>query len=112
MSLQGLNCLLYMQPPSRQNCRKRNVEEYIFDYMASHIECRFNKISLLQCYVLAILPAGLTIIGGFRDSQHSRAKTQIGKISTEIGIIFTDIGEIGIIRYNDVYTKYLGSAPA
>ena len=43
---------------SRQNCRKSNVEECIFDYMASHIECRFNKISLLQCYFLAILPAG------------------------------------------------------
>ena len=27
-------------------------------YMALHIECRFNKNSLLQCYFLAILPAG------------------------------------------------------
>ena len=27
--------------------------------MASHIECRFNKNPLLQCYFLAILPAGL-----------------------------------------------------
>ena len=26
--------------------------------MASHIECRFNKNSLPQCYFLAILPAG------------------------------------------------------
>ena len=34
------------------------MEECIFDYMASHIECRFNKNSLLQCYFLAILPAG------------------------------------------------------
>ena len=46
--------------PSRQNCRKSNVEECIFHYMASHIECRFNKNSFLQCYFLAILPAGYT----------------------------------------------------
>ena len=41
--------------PSRQICRKSNVEECILDYMASHIESRFNKNSLLQCYFLAIL---------------------------------------------------------
>ena len=34
------------------------MEECIFDYMALHIECRFNKNSLLQCYFLAILPTG------------------------------------------------------
>ena len=45
--------------PSRQNCRKSSVEESIFDNMASHIECWFNKNSLLQCYFLAILPAGM-----------------------------------------------------
>ena len=44
--------------PSWQNYRKNRVVECIFDYMALHIECRFNKISLLQCYFLAILPAG------------------------------------------------------
>ena len=44
--------------PSRQNCRKSKAEECIFYYMASHIECQFNKSSLLQCYFLAILPAG------------------------------------------------------
>ena len=44
--------------PARQICRKSIVEECIFDYMALHIECRFNKNSLLQCYFLAILPAG------------------------------------------------------
>ena len=44
--------------PSRQNCRKSSVEECIFGYMALHIECRFNKNSLLRCYFLAILPAG------------------------------------------------------
>ena len=27
--------------------------------MALHIECRFNKNSLLQCYFLAFLPAGI-----------------------------------------------------
>ena len=42
-----------------QNCWKSSVEEGIFDYMASNIECRFNKNSLLQCYILAISPAGL-----------------------------------------------------
>ena len=42
----------------RQNCRKSNVDECIFYYMASHIECPFNKNALLQCYFLAILPAG------------------------------------------------------
>ena len=29
--------------------------------MALHIECRFNKNSLLQCYFLVILPAGYVI---------------------------------------------------
>ena len=48
--------ILYV--PSRQNCRKSNVEECIFYYMALDIECWFNKNSLLQCYFLAILPAG------------------------------------------------------
>ena len=43
--------------PSRQDCRKISVEECIFVYMALHIECRFNKNSLLQCYFLAILQA-------------------------------------------------------
>ena len=33
--------------PSRQICRKSSVEECIFDFKASHIECRFNKNSLL-----------------------------------------------------------------
>ena len=42
--------------PNRQNCRKGNVEECIFDYMALHIKCRFNKNSLLQSYFLASLP--------------------------------------------------------
>ena len=28
---------------SRQNCKKSNVKKCIFDYMASHIECRFKK---------------------------------------------------------------------
>ena len=48
--------------PSRQIFRKSSVDECIFDYMALHIECRFNKISLLQCYFLAILPAGLVLL--------------------------------------------------
>ena len=37
------------------------MEECIFDYMASRIECRFNKNSLLQCYSLATLPAGIYV---------------------------------------------------
>ena len=45
--------------PSRQSCRKGSVEECIFEYIALHIECRFNKNSLCHCYFLVILPAGL-----------------------------------------------------
>ena len=48
--------------PSRQNCGKSSAEECIFDYMASHIEYLFNKNSLLQCYFLAILPAGILFL--------------------------------------------------
>ena len=70
---QGLPCLLIffwhliilikllynlMPKPSRHSCRKSSVEKCIFDYMTLHIECRFNKNSLLQCYFLAIFPAG------------------------------------------------------
>ena len=43
----------------RQNSRKSSAEEFIFDYIALHIECQFNKNSLLQCYFLTLLPAGL-----------------------------------------------------
>ena len=43
--------------PKRQNGRKSSVEECIFDYMASHFECQFNKNSLLQYGFLGILPA-------------------------------------------------------
>ena len=38
------------------------MEECILDYMALYIECRINKNSLLQCYFLAILPAGTFIM--------------------------------------------------
>ena len=53
-------CYLCVHELSRLNPdgRKSNVEECIFDYMASHIECRSSKNSLLQCYFLVILPAG------------------------------------------------------
>ena len=47
--------------PSRQNCGKSSGEECILDYMALHIECRFNKKSLLQCYFLVFLPAGSNV---------------------------------------------------
>ena len=33
--------------PAVKIADKTNVEECIFGYMASHIECRFNKNSLL-----------------------------------------------------------------
>ena len=38
--------------------------------MASYIECRFNENSLLQCYFLAILPAGSVkkYLGSRRDA--------------------------------------------
>ena len=49
---------IYPQPAK---LRKKNVEECIFDYMASHIKCLFSINSLLQCYFLAILPAGSEI---------------------------------------------------
>ena len=42
--------------------RKSGVKECIFVYMASHIECRFNKNALLRCHFLAILPAGLQLV--------------------------------------------------
>ena len=35
--------------------QKSSVEECIFDYMASHIECRFNKNTLLQGYFFSVL---------------------------------------------------------
>ena len=49
----------YSQPAKLQ---KSNVEGCIFDYITSHIECRFDKNSLLQCYFLTILPAGLYLL--------------------------------------------------
>ena len=48
----------HSQPAKLQ---KTSVEECIFDYMTSHIKCKLNKNSLLQCYFLAILPAGLLV---------------------------------------------------
>ena len=51
-------CISFCFITSRQIYRKSSAEECIFDYMVSRFECRFNKNSLLQCYFLAILPAG------------------------------------------------------
>ena len=59
-SFSMLYCIAYMHP-SRQNSGKSNVKECIFAYMASHIDCRFNKNSLLQCYFLPIFPAGICL---------------------------------------------------
>ena len=39
--------LVFASSPNLQNNRKSNAEECIFDYIASHIEGRFNKNSLL-----------------------------------------------------------------
>ena len=50
--------------------QKNNVLESIFGYMASHIECRFNRNSLLQYYFLAILLAGLHIVSAFLCMHH------------------------------------------
>ena len=36
--------------PKWQNCRRSSVEECIFDYMALHIKCKFNKNSLHRSY--------------------------------------------------------------
>ena len=46
-----------------------SVEECIFDYMASDIECRFNENFLLQCYFLAILPAGFAATSGYASAK-------------------------------------------
>ena len=56
-----------------------NVEECIFDYMASHIECRFNKNSLIQCYFLGILPAGYWLKSLVRRFFHALATPCIEK---------------------------------
>ena len=40
--------------PSRQICRKSSVEECIFDYMAFHIECRFNTINWKKVLLLTV----------------------------------------------------------
>ena len=54
--------LVSLQP---LRARKGTVEECILDDMALHIDCQFNKNSLLQCYFLRFLPAGL-IARGYR----------------------------------------------
>ena len=36
---------------------ENSMVECIFDYIGLHIDCRFNKNSLLRCYFLEILPA-------------------------------------------------------
>ena len=56
------------------------MEECIFDYMASHIECRFNKNSL-QCYLLAILPAGLSQYDLSQDSKGKQAEKPVLNLS-------------------------------
>ena len=43
-----------------KNNSKNNVEEYIFGYIALHIECWFNNNSLLQSYFLTFLSIGST----------------------------------------------------
>ena len=56
--------------------------------MASHIECRFNKISLLQCYFIAILRAGYIIFdeefSNFTGDLISVSSTKIGSVTPVI----------------------------
>ena len=49
----------FYQIISRQNYWKECAEECIFDYIALHFECQFNKNSLLQGYFLEFLLAGM-----------------------------------------------------
>ena len=61
-----LQCRVFKLPDinSKQSCRpnptgkSRSVVECIFVHIAFHIECRFNKYSLLRSYLLGYLPAG------------------------------------------------------
>ena len=48
--------MLHFSQPTK--LQKKQCEGCIFHYMAPHIECRFNKNSILQCDFLAFLPAG------------------------------------------------------
>ena len=45
--------------PAGKTAEKAMWRSVFFLYMALHFQCRFNKNSLLQCYYLVILPAGL-----------------------------------------------------
>ena len=45
--------------------------------MASHTECQFNKNSLLQCYFLAILPAGKTEEKDFLNLKSEKTRIHI-----------------------------------
>ena len=44
------------------NIAKDSVEKRIFDYIALHIGCRFNKNSLFQRYFLVFLLAGKSLV--------------------------------------------------
>ena len=46
--------------PAGKIAEKAMWRSVFFYYMALHIECRFNKNSLLQCYFLTILKKGPT----------------------------------------------------
>ena len=47
--------LSFRKTETQQNCRRNSVEECIFGFLALHIECRFNKNSLLRrCWVVGI----------------------------------------------------------
>ena len=54
-----LSSFIVSQPAKLE---KKVMWKSVFLTMASHIKCRFNKNSLLQCYLLAILPAGLPLM--------------------------------------------------
>ena len=99
--------------PSRQSFRKSNVEECIFDYIASHIECRFNKNSLLQCYFLAILPAGLSFTS-FHFPASIRPQKDVvthrfNVVSTSINVVLTSY--TSWIRFYKCYQAYQNRIP-
>ena len=53
-----ITAISFRKRPNRLNGRKGSAEECIFDYIALHIKCRFDKNRLLQSEFLVFLPAG------------------------------------------------------
>ena len=80
--------------------QKNSVEECIFDYMALHVECRFNKNSLLRCYFSNFAGwVGLLYVKN-KSSTLASQRPQTPKSNTG-GVSFRWIG----IRYAMLYTQ-------